>query len=295
MKIHQLFTYKQKLSMKTEFELKTTGQRIRHFRILLNLSQQKLANVLDISQSTLSQIENDHYSLSIEGLQHLQKEYQLNCIWLISGEGHVFLTKDNRESEAHESLLFENTNGFSEPSSRNGHHRMVDIPLIDKEAAPKYIKNYDSPQYLTTLKTYQVPGFEYNKNHLIFEVEGNSMYPTFQPKDFLVCSACDNLSDFESGDLIVVILEDGILSKRIYISKEDPTYYILKNDNPDYNPFFVKIADIIELWKVKGRITTNLYQNIKLDEKKISKLEYDIEFLKEQIEELMNALKYKQN
>lgn len=277
--------------MKTQSDLITSGQRLKHIRILLNLSQKQMAKIMDISQSTLSQIENDYYSVSIPSLQLLQEKKQLNCNWLISGQGAIFLYQENQHQKHVEHKMFgKGVNVLLEPNHSKNNHNADDIPLIGRNAAAGHTKHAYSTEYLKAWETYQIPGFEIADHHRIFQVQGESMHPTFQSGDFLICESCDKQSDFESGDLVVVISEESIYCKRLYIPKDDSTYYIFRSDNSNYDPFIIKTTDIIELWKVQGRVTTKLYHSINVDEKKISKLEYDIEFLKKQIDKLRSKL-----
>lgn len=270
-------------------DLKTAGQRIRHVRILLQLSQKKMAKEMDISQSTLSQIENDHYAPTIESLFKLQQNHNLNCNWLISGEGHVFLTEETVTKKEIQADLFEKEVSVKDKKAHDQKtYNANDIPLVDSNAVAGYLKNHGSPEYLATLETYQIPGFETAENHRIFQVNGESMVPTFQSGDFLICEFIDHPENIDTGTLVVVISEEGVFTKRIY-GKEDLTYYVFKSDNANFEPFLIKAVDIMEIWKVAGRITSKLYPVIMVDQQKITQLENDMDTLKKQLQQLLKG------
>jgi len=273
------------MKQQSKIKLTTSGQRLKYIRVLLNFSQKKMAEDLKISQSTLSQIENDHYTISMESLENLQDKHDLNCNWFVSGKGNVFLTPGNADAEEVQNEVFGSSPVFK--VEKNKAKNTNDIPLINQDAKAGYIKNSGSPEYLKTLEVYQIPGFEMAENHRIFQVDGDSMQPTLQSGDFVICELCEDVNDISNGELAVVVSEEGIFSKRIHINGDDPTYYILKSDNSDYQPFLIKTVDIMEFWKIKGRITQNMYQKVMIDEKKISRLEHDVETLKEQLKKLL--------
>lgn len=269
--------------------LNTSGQRLKYIRKLLSLSQKKMSQELNISQSTLSQIENNYYTISLESLERLQAKYDLNCNWFVSGKGNIFLSTEDKSTEEVKKEIFEKENIDKSTSSKNlsKSANADDIPLVDKNVAG-YLKNHGSSEYLKQLAKYQIPGFEIAENHHIFQVEGDSMQPTLQSGDFLICEFCNRLDDIENGDLVVVVSDKGIFSKRICGDESDPTYFILKSDNEKYPSFIIKTADVREIWNIRGRITTKLYPSVHVDEKKIAKMEHDIESLKSQLKRLVD-------
>ncbi len=67
------------------------GGRIKQTRKALNLKQKDFAQELNISVSSLSEIETGKYKAGIELLEKLVKKYNVNLHFVITGEGDMFI------------------------------------------------------------------------------------------------------------------------------------------------------------------------------------------------------------
>ncbi|MGB6092996.1 MAG: helix-turn-helix domain-containing protein [Moheibacter sp.] len=74
------------------------GAQLKKAREEKKFSQQEIANLLDISQKTISNIESDKSNPTIKQLSKLSEVYQLNILELLSKEGITF-NQHNREVE----------------------------------------------------------------------------------------------------------------------------------------------------------------------------------------------------
>ena len=216
----------------------TPGKRLRHIRKELKLSQGALAEQLDISQSTLSQIENDYYTLSLSAMWRLNELHRVNSNWLISGNGKIFigLDKVNADSDF--------------------------IPLVNAEAHAGYPDNRESVDFIGQLDRFKIPGIEIlsaNNNYRIFEIEGDSMEPTLYDGDFVACRRREEgLSQLTRGQLAVVITTSGIICKRFYLSDKSEFDYIMDSDNPVYKPEILRKDEVLEVWMVHTRVTNHI-------------------------------------
>ncbi len=232
--------------------VKTAPQRLRFIRKSLRISQQKMADIMGISQGTLSQIENGKYDVSFESLTNLSKHHNINCNWVILGQEQVFRTDSTAAVKNIEQNIFDTSNVDELDLGQK-----IGIPLVKADAVAGYIKNYDESSFLETLELFKVPGFQNDSNHRIFQVEGHSMEPTLSTNDYLICEFCADKNEIQSGDVKVVVSEDAIVVKRVYLYEKDKSFYILKSDNPDFDSQIIEIAKINEIWHVRGRITTD--------------------------------------
>lgn len=66
------------------------GAQLKKAREEKKFSQQEIANLLDISQKTLSNIESDKSNPTIEQLSKLSEIYELDILELLSNEGITF-------------------------------------------------------------------------------------------------------------------------------------------------------------------------------------------------------------
>ena len=80
------------------------GQRLRDFRKVKKITQEELANVLNLDTANISFYENGKTAPSLQSLEIMRITYNLNINWLLSGEGTMFLDsekdskKDNNDA-----------------------------------------------------------------------------------------------------------------------------------------------------------------------------------------------------
>jgi transcriptional regulator with XRE-family HTH domain len=67
------------------------GKRIKKIRKTLNLNQKKFGEVLNISDTSLSEIENGKHKPAFDFLYNITKVYQVNLYYLFFGKGDMFI------------------------------------------------------------------------------------------------------------------------------------------------------------------------------------------------------------
>lgn len=249
--------------------------RITMLRELLQMSQVKFANKIRISQGALSQIENGKSQISFDTLRNLSNELNVNCNWVVNGVGKMFYQK---EEEDNATLKNHTLNITSRDFSV--------IPLVKEEAHAGYIEGLENPQYLKSLNKYQIPGYE-KGSYRLFEVEGESMIPTIYPGEIVICEYVEGQETVEDGTPCVLITKDGIVAKRGYYNETDKKLLILKSDNSRFKTYSMERKKILEMWKVRGKITSVFIETGLVDAKRMEKLENDLEMLKEEVRKLL--------
>jgi transcriptional regulator with XRE-family HTH domain len=68
------------------------GNRIKQTRKALNLKQKDFAQELNISVSSLSEIETGKYKAGVEFLSSLSKKFNVNLYFVLFGEGDMFIS-----------------------------------------------------------------------------------------------------------------------------------------------------------------------------------------------------------
>jgi phage repressor protein C with HTH and peptisase S24 domain len=108
------------------------------------------------------------------------------------------------------------------------------------------------------LPRYRVPGFE-NGKFRAFEVSGDSMEPTLNHRDIVVCSYVDNWRLLVPGDVYVVVTDESVMLKRIRQRITDrASEVMLYSDNPHRPPYPMECSEITELWRVRGYVSSYL-------------------------------------
>jgi len=130
--------------------------------------------------------------------------------------------------------------------------------LVPVQAQAGYSVQHNEAVYLQDLPRYRIPGFEHG-TYRAFEVAGDSMEPTLNHRDVVVASYVDNWRLLEPGDVYVVVTAESVMLKRIRerITAHDMTV-MLYSDNHHRKPYPMDCADIAQLWRVRGYISTYL-------------------------------------
>lgn len=83
------------------------AQRIKKTRLLLNKSQQELANELDITKQAISNIETGKCSAGVNLLSKLLIDYNVNLNYIIGGVGSVFIENKKTTESLKDTILDE--------------------------------------------------------------------------------------------------------------------------------------------------------------------------------------------
>lgn len=132
------------------------------------------------------------------------------------------------------------------------------VELVPVSAQAGYTLQHNEAVFVQDLPKYRLPLFERGKFRA-FEVAGDSMTPTLNHNDIVVCSYVDNWRLLVPDDIYVVVTSESVMLKRIRkrITGLDEEV-LLFSDNPHRRPYPMDAADITELWRVRGYISTFL-------------------------------------
>lgn len=73
--------------------METAAERVKKVRISKGLSQKDFAKQLEITQSVISDIENERRGISRNVLLALGTKFNINATWVLTGEGEMFLPR----------------------------------------------------------------------------------------------------------------------------------------------------------------------------------------------------------
>lgn len=92
-----------------------------------------------------------------------------------------------------------------------------------------------------------------------FNINGNSMTPTIDSGDMVICMPLENNDDVEDNEVYAVVANNSVWVKRVqrcYNRYGRCTHLKLISDNrEEFDPFLVELNDIRKLLKVKRRLT----------------------------------------
>ncbi|MEQ8472564.1 MAG: LexA family transcriptional regulator [Marinoscillum sp.] len=201
------------------------------FRKLKKLSQQDIADRLNIKVSTYSKIERGDIQLTVSRLFELAEVFGIAPHTLLYND---FETKGSNSENVDERL---------------------NISYVPVSAQAGFLSDFSSDNQLSSTVKFSVPIF-YEDDLYLIGVDGDSMYPTFCNGDFLVVKRSEKDS-IKWGELYLIIGNDGQVVKRLY-KGSDNSLLSLVSDNDMYDPYDVDKTSIRSIWQVKGVISKNL-------------------------------------
>lgn len=160
------------------------------------------------------------------------------------------------------------------------------ITIVPVKAAAGYLDGRSDPEYISQLPHFSMPVAELSqgRSYRVFQIKGDSMLPV-PPGSYLFCDYVETLTSIREGNSYVLITSDeGVVYKRVYLSNEHEL--LLKSDNPDYAPYTVETAVILEIWQVLGYLTFDLPDQSTMYAQKLTsavlRLEEEVKRLKEE-------------
>lgn len=140
-------------------------------------------------------------------------------------------------------------------------HNKDNIVLVPQKLQAGYLRGYNNPSFIKDLPTYRMPGLN-NGIFRMFEVEGNSMFPTLPSKSFVVGQFVENwATDIKDNQIYAIIsneIEDGLIKRCINrITKYNNL--ICKSDNRrNYPTQNIDPSSIKEIWEIKLHLNFQL-------------------------------------
>ena len=185
------------------------------------LSREAVADKLGINLSTYGKIERGETGLTIDRLYDLANIFKM--------QPEEILT-------------------YNKPKKGN-------VTYIPIEAQAGFLAGH-TQEYIGEYKTYSIPFIEGNSLFMI-DATGDSMFPTIVHGDHIIVEEVEEIKTLKYGKPYVIVAKEGCVIKRIH-SHENQKQFILKSDNPTYEPYDIDKKEIISIWLVKNYKLSNL-------------------------------------
>lgn len=226
-----------------EFNNDLAAKRFRQIRDMNGLTQKQFAEVLSI-RNIIADIERGKTKLSGYIVANLMKLYGINPMWLY-GFSAVKFIKDLQVDITPKVITL----------NADANENMV---LVDVKAAAGYPTNVQEPYWYNELPAFNFPLPQYkNATFRGFQVQGDSMFPHFKPKEWVIAKAVDNIQEVSDNKICVVVLKDSVLIKQLRKS-EDASFVSLVSSNKVYPPFEVSLKEVQEVWQVTSKLSFDI-------------------------------------
>ncbi len=223
-----------------------TIKRFKQIREENHYTQSDFARILQIKNST-ADIERGKTKISGKVVTRLLQEFNVNPLWL-------FGESDQKKLELYSDNVAPKVITVDSLNNEN-------IVLVNVKAAAGYPHNVQDIDWYQQLPAFDIPLPEYrNATYRGFQVEGDSMLPVLEPKEWVIGKAINNLSEVSSNAICVVVLTDSVVVKKIR-KNEDASLITLISLNSEYLPYNIKTHQIVELWEVNSKLSFNIDAN----------------------------------
>jgi len=226
--------------------LKITDRFIKCYKELKKLdmvrSARQFALSLEFHAQSWNEILKGRRDVTLSLVERAVERFDFNPIYLYKGEGPFF----------HEHGKEGNFRVLQVVTDRLGRENIVHVPT---KAQAGYTAEAAPLDAVDSYMNYTIPGLDHRFGTFrSFEVTGDSMMPTIEPGEVVVCRYV--APDFwnkqlQDDQVYVIVSKEDLVIKRIKNRLDDHQALHLHSDNSEYEPYLMPDKNIQELWLVE--------------------------------------------
>lgn len=223
------------------------AKNLKYLRKKKGLTQQQFADEMGIKRASVGAYEEERADPKYELLKKIATFYGLTMDELANDTINDKWKPTPRGNAANVRVLSITVDGDDREN----------IELVPVKASAGYLNGYADPEYIAELPKFSLPMFRQG-TYRAFEIKGDSMLP-LQPGSIVIAEYMESWADIKPGQTYVVISRsDGVVYKRVAFKYKEEKGLKLLSDNKNYEPYWVEAADILEIWRAKAYISTQL-------------------------------------
>jgi transcriptional regulator with XRE-family HTH domain len=227
------------------------SENVKYFRKQLGFTQEQLSQRIGIKRSLLGAYEEGRAEPGLETLTALSRLFGVTVDVLIS---EALNDPEKRKEALNKDIEGRKLRVLAITVDKDDHEN---IQLVPQKASAGYLNGYADPEFVADLPKFYLPIFSGNGTYRAFEIKGDSMLP-LPSGSMIIGQYIDNwnhVKDLET--YVLVTATEGIVYKRIQNNIKKNETLKLISDNPAYEPYDVKVDDILEVWEAKAYISTD--------------------------------------
>ena len=218
------------------------GEKLRDYKNAQGWTQQQMAEFLEVGYRTYQDIEKTGVIKKADVLTRILEKTQ------VSLDDYSRETKKTARINDDYLATRRNFKTTSQPYL---------VPMVPFKAQAGYVRAFDQVEFLDTLEKYALPPGVDPRGAVwrYFEVEGDSMEPTFHSGDIVLASMVprEDWTQLRNFYIYVIVTHEALLLKRIYMKSMDE--WVLISDNEKlYDQQLIHVTDIRELWVFRRHI-----------------------------------------
>lgn len=217
---------------------------LRYLRELTGNTQGETAELLDCKRGRYEPWESGKSEPPHEMLITISRYYKVSI--------DLLLTIDLRKYRREEMLKLDDNRIVLPIVVDKAGNNLIEI--VPQKARAGYLTGYSDPEYIENLPQISMPFIGPGK-HRAFPIGGDSM-PPHDDKSYIVGKYIENLGEIKKDKTYILITHsEGMTYKRLNSTNADSL--TVEPDNVIYNPYEIKLSDIVEIWEYVAHIGQN--------------------------------------
>ena len=145
------------------------------------------------------------------------------------------------------------------------------VEIVADDASAGYLRGYSDPEYIESLNSLKLPFLPTGK-HRAFPIKGDSMLP-IKSGSFIIARYLEDIRHLNNGSTYIVLTHnDGLVYKRVYDKIEEHQCLLMVSDNRKYDPYYVPINEILELWEFTCHINLSEYDESEINTESVAQM-----------------------
>jgi transcriptional regulator with XRE-family HTH domain len=223
------------------------SENLKYLRKKKGLTQQQFADIMEIKRSLVGAYEEDRADPKYDLLKKIAEYFDLSIDDLINEKINDKWSPKPKGDPANLRVL---SITVDKDDNEN-------IELVQVKASAGYLNGYGDPEYVAALPKFHLPMFKQG-TYRAFEIKGDSMLP-LPSGSIIIGEYVENWNDLKVAETAVIVSKnEGVVYKRLNSKFKADKGLKLASDNPVYEPYQIESEDILEIWKAKAFISTEL-------------------------------------
>lgn len=195
------------------------------------VSTRQFALRIDAHPQSINEVLKGRRDATVKMLTKVVREFNVSPSYLIAGIGSV---DDTIQTPREDNITY--------------------VPI---QAQAGYVDQFLNDEHIEAEK-FSIPGYNARGENRCFDVSGDSMEPTLNNGDKIVCSEVPSshmYNAIKDKHVYVIVTENEVLVKRVINELSTNGYLTLLSDNNFYSPIVLDGNELREVWEVKTKIS----------------------------------------
>jgi transcriptional regulator with XRE-family HTH domain len=233
------------------------AENVRFLRNRKKMSQEVMAEILEISRSKLNAHENGHtINPTAEDLLKISHFFKISIDTLLKVNLSTIGEFKLHELEAGNDVYMMGGNIRVLAISVNKDNK-ENIEYVPIKAKAGYAAGYSDPEFIATLPKYSLPNLPSAGSYRIFPTIGDSMLPIPEGAE-IVARYVQDWTSIKSNTACIVILKNDQDFVFKLVTVQSDGQLLLVSLNTAYKPYTAAVENVLEIWAFERYISKEL-------------------------------------